>query len=163
MSQKSLASIRCFLLDMDGTFYLGNRLLDGALHFMEVIQRQGRDFVFLTNNSSNRGYAYAQKISALGFPISPDKVFTSGEATARFLLREYPNRRIYLVGTPALEEEFLQFGLNLVQDNAEIVVVGFDTVRLCARRLTIYCHSSGFQLPDRGRLSARYWRYYRFR
>jgi len=71
MSQKSLASIRCFLLDMDGTFYLGNRLLDGALHFMEVIQRQGRDFVFLTNNSSNRGYAYAQKNLGDGFSYLP--------------------------------------------------------------------------------------------
>lgn len=30
-----LAQVRCFLLDMDGTFYLGDHLLDGALRFAE--------------------------------------------------------------------------------------------------------------------------------
>lgn len=171
MSQKNLASIRCFLLDMDGTFYLGNRLLDGALDFMEVLQRQERDFVFLTNNSSNRGFAYAQKISAMGFPLSPDKVFTSGEATARFLFREFPNQRIYLVGTPALEEEFRQYGLNLVQDHADIAVVGFDTTltynklhRLCdyvraglpyiATHPDYNCPTEGGYLPDIGAIIA---------
>ncbi|GAB4480144.1 MAG: HAD-IIA family hydrolase [Anaerolineales bacterium] len=171
MTEKSLASTRCFLLDMDGTFYLGNRLLDGALDFMAVIQRQGRDFVFLTNNSSNRGSAYAQKISAMGFQLSPDKVFTSGEATARFLLREYPHQRIYLVGTPALEEEFREFGLTLVQDDADLVVVGFDTTltyqklhRLCdyvraglpyiATHPDYNCPTEGGYLPDIGAIIA---------
>lgn len=171
MSQKSLASIRCFLLDMDGTFYLGTRLLDGALRFMEVIQQQRRDFVFLTNNSSNRGLAYAQKISAMGFPLSPEKVFTSGEATARFLCREFPNKRIYLVGTPALEEEFREYGLTLVQEDAELVVVGFDTTltyqklhRLCdyvraglpyiATHPDYNCPTEDGYLPDIGAIIA---------
>ncbi|MCS6906654.1 MAG: HAD-IIA family hydrolase [Anaerolineales bacterium] len=171
MSRKSLASIRCFLLDMDGTFYLGNRLLDGALHFMEVIQKQGRDFIFLTNNSSNRGFAYAQKISAMGFPLPPEKVFTSGEATARFLSRKHPGKRIYLVGTPALEEEFREFGHNLVQEDAELVVVGFDTTltyqklhRLCdyvraglpyiATHPDYNCPTENGYLPDIGAIIA---------
>ncbi len=171
MTEKILATIRCFLLDMDGTFYLGNRLLDGALKFMEVIQQQKRDFVFLTNNSSNRGIAYAKKISAMGFPLSPDKVFTSGEATARFLAREYPGKRIYLVGTPALEEEFQDFGLTLVEKDAEIVVVGFDTTltyqklyRLCdyvraglpyiATHPDFNCPTEGGYLPDIGAIIA---------
>jgi HAD superfamily hydrolase (TIGR01450 family) len=171
MSAKSLSDIRCFLLDMDGTFYLGNRLLDGALYFMEVIRRQERDFVFLTNNSSNRAAAYAQKISALGFPLSPQKVFTSGEATARFLQREFPTKPIYLVGTPALEEEFREFGLHLVQENAELVVVGFDTTltyqklhRLCdyvraglpfiATHPDYNCPTEDGYLPDIGAILA---------
>lgn len=171
MVNKSLLSIRCFLLDMDGTFYLGNQLLDGALYFMEVIQRQGRDFVFLTNNSSNRGQAYAKKISGMGFPLSAEKVFTSGEATARFLQREFPAKRIYLVGTPALEEEFREFGLQLVEENAEVTVVGFDTTftykklhRLCdyvraglpfiATHPDLNCPTDTGYLPDIGAILA---------
>lgn len=171
MVKKSLLSIRCFLLDMDGTFYLGNQLLDGALHFMEVIQRQGRDFFFLTNNSSNRGQEYAKKISAMGFPLSAEKVFTSGEATARFLQREFPAKSIYLVGTPALEEEFREFGLTLVEENAEVTVVGFDTTltyhklhRLCdyvraglpfiATHPDLNCPTDTGYLPDIGAILA---------
>ena len=47
-----LVQVRCFLLDMDGTFYLGDRLLNGAMKFIDVLRQQGREYLFLTNNSS---------------------------------------------------------------------------------------------------------------
>lgn len=50
---KTLSDIGAFLLDMDGTFYLGNRLIEGSLDFIEAVTRSGRDYLFLTNNSSH--------------------------------------------------------------------------------------------------------------
>ena len=47
-----LNSKKYFVLDMDGTFYLGNRLLDGSLEFLDRLNSQGYDFLFFTNNSS---------------------------------------------------------------------------------------------------------------
>jgi len=64
-----LARVRCFLLDMDGTFYLGDRLIEGALRFIDTLRAQGRDFLFLTNNSSKDARQYAEKISRLGLPL----------------------------------------------------------------------------------------------
>jgi len=94
-----LASIRCFLLDMDGTFYLGEHLVEGALRFIDTIKAQGKDFIFLTNNSSKNSRLYAEKICRLGLEIPEGKVFTSGEATARYLVRTFPQARLYVVGT----------------------------------------------------------------
>ena len=54
----SLSEVRCFLLDMDGTFYVGERLVEGALAFIEQLREQGRDFLFLTNNSSKDAQQY---------------------------------------------------------------------------------------------------------
>ena len=122
-----LQNIDCFLLDMDGTFYLGDELLPGALRFVGVVRRQGRDFLFLTNNSSQHSESYARKITRLGLPIGADKVFTSGEATAIYLARLHPEARIYLVGTPALEEEFAAHGLVLTDESPDFAVLGFDT------------------------------------
>ncbi|MDZ4158517.1 MAG: HAD-IIA family hydrolase [Anaerolineaceae bacterium] len=127
MSHEPLTQVRCFLLDMDGTFYLGERLLQGALEFIETLRAQGKEFVFLTNNSSKHRRQYAEKITRLGVPIPSDKVFTSGEATALHLKRTHPGGRMYLVGTPALEEEFHNLGFQLVEDEPELVVLGFDT------------------------------------
>ncbi len=31
-----------FVLDMDGTFYLGDRILDGALDFLKTVEETGR-------------------------------------------------------------------------------------------------------------------------
>jgi len=123
----SLTKVRCFLLDMDGTFYLGEQLLEGALQFIDVLRQQGRDFLFLTNNSSKDSQQYAEKITRLGLSISREKVLTSGEATAMHIQRQKPGARVYIVGTPALENEFVERGFVLTHEMPDFAVLGFDT------------------------------------
>ena len=145
MSER-LAQVRCFLLDMDGTFYLGDRLLEGALYFIDVLKAQGKDFLFLTNNSSKHARQYAEKITRLGLPILETKVLTSGEATARYLLRTRPGARLFVVGTPALEDEFRAHGFALDADQPEVAVLGFDTT-LTYQKLWQLCDFVRADLP----------------
>jgi 4-nitrophenyl phosphatase len=133
-----LGKVRGFLLDMDGTFYLSDRLLEGALHFIDVLRQQGKEFLFLTNNSSKDRSQYAQKISRLGLPLSEECVLTSGEATALYLREEHAGANIYLVGTPSLEQEFREHGFQLVEREPEFLVLGFDTT-LTYRKLWTLC------------------------
>jgi len=56
----SLADIRLFLLDMDGTVYLGSRLLPGSLDFLHYLEETGRGHLFLTNNSSRNAVYYSK-------------------------------------------------------------------------------------------------------
>lgn len=127
MESDPLRSVRGFLLDMDGTFFLGDRLLPGALDFIETLGRQGKPYLFLTNNSTKRGDQYAEKITRLGLAITAANVLTSGEATARYLLSHQPGRRAYVVGTPSLEQEFREFGFTLDDTHPDMAVLGFDT------------------------------------
>lgn len=122
-----LENITGFLLDMDGTFYLGKHLIDGALRFIDIIQKQEKEFLFLTNNSSKNRHDYALKIKEMGLNITQDKVFTSGGATAIFLKREFPTAKIFLVGTSSLQEEFKNWGFELEHKEPDIAVLGFDT------------------------------------
>jgi len=124
---KKLQSIRCYLLDMDGTFYLGNRLINGALDFIHYLKDQGLDYLFLTNNSSKDAASYARKIRSLGFNVPDDKIFTSGEATAIFINKHFPNLRVFVVGTNALKSEFTKAGIKLTEKNPQVIVLGFDT------------------------------------
>ena len=48
----SLGDKKLFLLDMDGTIYLSDRLFDGAAEFLHTVKALGGRWVFLTNNSS---------------------------------------------------------------------------------------------------------------
>ena len=123
----SLDQVQCFLLDMDGTFYLGERLIEGALHFIDVLHQQGRDFLFLTNNSSKDSQQYAEKINRLGLAIPREKVMTSGEATAMHIQSEKLGARVYVVGTAALEREFIDRGFVLTDEIPDFIVLGFDT------------------------------------
>ena len=70
-----LACVRCFLPDMDGTFHLGDRLIEGALRFIETVRAQGRDFLFLTNNSSKDARQYAARISRLSPPRRAGRLY----------------------------------------------------------------------------------------
>ena len=47
-----LEKTELFVLDMDGTFYLGERILEGALEFLQTLKETGRRYLFFTNNSS---------------------------------------------------------------------------------------------------------------
>lgn len=122
----NLHSIRCFLLDMDGTFYLGNRILPGALDFMRYLADSGRNHLFFTNNSSCAAPYYAAKLKRLGWEADPEAILTSGEATVRYLLRQKAGANVYLLGTPELQDEFSAAGLRLTERNPDFVVLGFD-------------------------------------
>ncbi len=122
-----LSTTRCFLLDLDGTFNIGERLIEGSLRFIDVLHEQDRDFVFLTNNSSHNQDFYVRKITRLGLPIARDKIFISSEATAIYLWNVYPGAKLYLLGTPELEAEFRGWGFELVEQNPGVLVLGFDT------------------------------------
>ncbi len=127
MNNEALLRIKCFLLDMDGTFNLGNEIIEGSLHFIDTLNELGIDYLFLTNNSSKHRRSYAENITRLGLPIPEEKVFTSGEATALYLAREHASASVYVVGTPALEDEFRQHGFQLEESNPQLIVLGFDT------------------------------------
>lgn len=123
----ALQNVKCFLLDMDGTFYLGNQLLPGALDFLSLLNERGIPFLFLTNNSSRTQKEYAEKLRRLGAEVPEAQIFTSGEATARYLHKKKPGATLYVVGTPALEREFQEFGFHLSAENPDFAVLGFDT------------------------------------
>jgi 4-nitrophenyl phosphatase len=127
MELELLAKIRCFLLDLDGTFYLGDSLLPGALDLVDAIQKLGLEFVFLTNNSSRHNRYYVEKIRRLGLEIPDDKVITSSQATAQYILQARPGSRVYIVGTPSLEETLESYGILLTDEDPDLVVLGFDT------------------------------------
>jgi 4-nitrophenyl phosphatase len=127
MIQEPLLRVKCFLLDMDGTFNLGDQIIDGSLLFIETLDELGIDYLFLTNNSSKHRGQYAEKITRLGLPVPEEKVFTSGEATALYMQQEHPGASVYVVGTPALEEEFRQHGFQLEAHHPQAIVLGFDT------------------------------------
>ena len=137
MEKHSLKNVRCFLLDMDGTFYLGEQLLEGALRFIDVLHQQGCEFLFLTNNSSKDSQQYVEKIGRLGLSIPREKVLTSGEATTMHLQSQKPGARVYVVGTSALEHEFLERGFVFDDETPEYVVLGFDTTLNYAKLWTL--------------------------
>ena len=127
MDYRKLRECELFLFDMDGTLYLGDEVYEGAIELMEDLPRLGKRYIYLTNNSSRAGSDYISRLRRLGFPCEKENVFTSGMATGLYLNEKHPGARVYLVGTKAFYGELLSYGINLVEEDADVVVAGFDT------------------------------------
>lgn len=134
----NIQDVRCFLLDMDGTFYLGEKIIPGSLEFIRRVEETGRDFLFLTNNSSHNAAFYVQRLKRMGLTIGREKVLTSGEATAAVVKEMYPGKRAFVLGNEFLIEEMREAGVPVDMQTPEIVVVGYDTT-LDYRKMTAVC------------------------
>ena len=121
---------KLFLLDMDGTLYLGDRLFDCTPTFLENIKKSGGRYLFLTNNSSKSALSYVEKLKKLGIEACEDDFVTSVNATCRYLLEHHKNEKIYAFGTASFRKELLECGLNVVtqpDSDVSVLVIGFDT------------------------------------
>ena len=125
--RERLKPVRCFLLDMDGTFYLGDRLIDGSLDFLSALERTGRTARFLTNNSSKSAAVYAEKLRRMSVPERYRDVISSGHAAAHYCLDHFPKGKGYLLGNPMLAAELTAMGLELTENDPDYVLAAFDT------------------------------------
>ena len=169
--RRLLEETELFVLDMDGTFYLGEQILPGALDFLKEAEKKGKRYLFFTNNSSRSPKLYMEKLARMDCVIERNQIMTSGDVMIEFLKSERPGRSVYLVGPPALEETFLEGGIRLVKETPDIVVIGFDLTltyekleRACtfirngaeflATHLDINCPTEDGFIPDCGAMCA---------
>lgn len=125
---EKLLSCKLYLLDMDGTLYLGDDVFDGAVEFIKTLEKTGRKYIYLTNNSSRAGSDYIGRLRGLGFPCEKENVFTSSMATGLYLKERFFGKKVFAVGTKAFCDELLAYGINLSEDeDVAAVCVGFDT------------------------------------
>ena len=69
----SLEGIKAVFLDLDGTIYLGGKLIDGALEFLNRCDQQGVQRYFLSNNSSRSVEQYVKKLERMGIPATAEE------------------------------------------------------------------------------------------
>jgi arabinose operon protein AraL len=121
-------SLRGFILDMDGTLYLSEHALPGAVETVAALRGRGFKVAFLSNKPLQPGSAYAAKLTQFGIPTRSDEVITSGYVLSRHLAEVAPGAGIFVIGEPPLLEEMRQAGLRLTENPTQIdyVVAAFD-------------------------------------
>ncbi|MFZ5817815.1 MAG: HAD-IIA family hydrolase [Bacillota bacterium] len=117
-----------YLFDLDGTVYLGERVLPGAVETIARLRREGARVAFLSNKPIEPASSYAAKLTRLGIPTDPGEVLNSSIVMARYLARTAPGTRVYLIGEEPLAAELRQRGIRLVEEPlaADCVVVSWD-------------------------------------
>lgn len=140
---RRLAQVRCFVLDMDGTIYLSNRLFPFTKPFLQRLEETGRSYCFFTNNSTKHQKDYLDKLAGMGIPATEDQMFLSTQVIIEEMQRLHPDDSFFIVGTPSLTEAFRRAGLRIYDPESpasrpDVVILGFDTT-LTYEKISLAC------------------------
>ena len=130
---------KLYVLDMDGTIYLGSRLFPETIPFLKRVKEHGKRYIFFTNNSSRSPETYVKRLNGMGIQASREDIVTSGDVMIHFLKTHRPGKKVYLLGTPDLRRSFQEAGIPLTEEMPDIVLLGFDTT-LTYEKLERACH-----------------------
>jgi len=123
-----LEKINTFVLDMDGTVYVGEKVIPGAVDFVKNVRANGKKIVFFTNNASRNKEIYFERLNKMGFQAEMSEIVSSGDVTADYLSKVYPGEKVFVLGTPALKKTFTDHNIPLTDGlDAQIVCTSFDT------------------------------------
>ena len=122
----SLNGIKAVFLDLDGTIYLGNELIDGAVEFLNRCEENGVQRFFLSNNSSKSVTEYLEKLHGLGIPAEANDVLLSTHDLISWLGAEGVTET-YLVGTEGMRSMLEEVGVSTRSGEPQYVVLGYDT------------------------------------
>jgi HAD superfamily hydrolase (TIGR01450 family) len=118
---------RGWLIDLDGTVYLGERLIPGAAQAIALLRAAGRRVCFLSNKPLETRDAYAAKLTRLGIPARDDDVVNSSLVLARYLRGLDPGAPVFVIGERPMIAEMRAHGFE-VRDDPRVrwVVIAFD-------------------------------------
>jgi HAD superfamily hydrolase (TIGR01450 family) len=169
-SALDLDTIKLAFLDLDGTIYLGDEVLPGAMGFLDELKRRGIARYFLSNNSSKSKRDYVARLERLGIAASAEEILLSSDGLIQHLLDEGVTRT-YVVGTESLREAFRETGIDPESDSPACVVLGYDTeltyeklrraalhmldgVELLMTHCDVVCPTPDGPIPDAGSMQA---------
>jgi NagD protein len=128
-----------FIFDLDGTVYLGERALPGAVECIASLRARGKRTLFISNKPLEPGRAYAEKLTCLGIPAMETDIITSAYVLGYHLSHTEPGLRLYVIGEPSLRDELRGHGLTVLDElsdqdpkgvisteGIDAVVVAFD-------------------------------------
>lgn len=122
----NIKEYKLYLIDLDGTIYNGNEKIEYAKEFIDYLNSNNIDYLFLTNNSTKIESDVVKKLNSLDINTNEKNIFTSSEATAMYLnSKKYA--KVFVIGESGLRQTLERNNINLVNwQDAEALVVGLD-------------------------------------
>ncbi|AQP43614.1 HAD-IIA family hydrolase [Tessaracoccus flavus] len=147
-----------YVFDLDGTIFLGDELLPGAVDVVAKLRAEGKAVKFLSNNATNDPAMYCDKLQRMGLAVPVSDIVNTIVTTVRWLSGHHPDAALFVIGEEPLQRALLEAGFRLTDDAGEIDIVvasydrAFDYRKLQIAFDAIWFHERAFLIqtnPDR--------------
>lgn len=116
-----------YLIDLDGTMFNGNSVIDGAIHFIDRLNEADIPYLFLTNNATRTPIEILKKMKDMGFTTSEDHFYTSAMAMKEYLNSAFDSPSVFVIGTDSFKDTLIKDGrIVLNNQTPDAVVMGLD-------------------------------------
>jgi NagD protein len=115
---------RCWLTDMDGVLVHEGVPVPGAQEFVRALEKSGKHYLVLTNNSIYTPRDLQARLRASGIDLPAEAIWTSALATAQFLDNQRPGGTAYVIGEAGLTTALHDIGYVLTESQPDYVVLG---------------------------------------
>ena len=113
--------IRGFLFDLDGVFYVSNRILKGANETIDWLINNKTPYRFITNTTTMSREKITKKLVNLGLKIKKTDIISANYAGAIYLKKINP-ASCKLILREEAKEDYVEF--NIQNKNPEVIVIG---------------------------------------
>jgi HAD superfamily hydrolase (TIGR01450 family) len=163
---------KCFIMDLDGTVYLGKKPINGTINFIKKYMEKGVDFYFLTNNTSKVPSDYVNKLRGMNIDVQENNILTPLFPLLNYL-NENEIKKMYCIGNSNFVH-YLKNNLESVKitedfEECEAVILAYDTeltyeklekaslllqnnnkILFLATHIDIFCPTEKGNIPDIG-------------
>ena len=100
-----------YLIDLDGTIYLGKEPIPAGKRFVEALQKKELPFLFVTNNTTRSPETVAQRLAdEFAIHVAPATIYTASLATIDFMKDHGRGNKVFVIGEAGLIDLILAAG-----------------------------------------------------
>ncbi|NMO95421.1 HAD-IIA family hydrolase [Paenibacillus lemnae] len=117
-----------YIFDLDGTIYLGDHPIEGAVETIRYLQSLDKKLLFLTNKTIDSRENYLKKLQGFGLDLELVHILNPALVTIHYLQKNHPDAHVYVIGEDVLKDEFLRSGIQFASspEETDVVVVSWD-------------------------------------
>lgn len=132
INHSQLNHIKGYLFDIDGVLLLGKKPIPGSKELLATLRAQGKHVFFVSNTSSRSREQCIEQFKNAGITVANEELLLASEETSRYIARQKPNGRAYVLGSQGLYAELQRQGIETLSPDTndlqaiDFVVVGRD-------------------------------------
>ncbi|WP_342536115.1 HAD-IIA family hydrolase [Sporosarcina sp. FSL K6-3508] len=116
----------CF--DLDGTIYLGDKLLPGVKETIHIIRKTGKKVLFITNSPTLTREEGKIRLEQMGIATELEEILTAPYLAGSYFSVFEPDATVFIIGEEAIRTELRNFSIQTTEDpmKATHVLTGMD-------------------------------------